>query len=186
MHYSYRIGISILSEIIQGVCKMIWDKLKDMYFPFPTQDKWLKVAGGFNEHANFPNCLGAVDGEHVRIIKPRHSGSAYYNYKHLFFYRTHGCGTNYCFTCVDIGSYGKCSDSGIFTNCLFWEQINSNSLNISESVPLEGTTFTSIPYVFVADETFGLSKHVMQLYGGKNLDVKKRVFTIVYQELDDT
>jgi hypothetical protein len=69
---------------------MIWDKLKDVYVPFSTQDKGLEIASGFNEHANFSNCLGAVDGKHVRIIKPCHSGSAYYNYKH-FFYRTHGC-----------------------------------------------------------------------------------------------
>jgi hypothetical protein len=86
------------------------------------------------------------------------------------------CDTNYCFSYVDIGSYGKCSDSGIFTNCSFWEQINSNSLNIPESVPLEGTTSPSIPYVFVADEAFGLSKHVMRPYGGKNLDVQKKSF----------
>jgi hypothetical protein len=77
LHYSYRIGTSTLSGIIQGVCKMIWDKLKDVHVPFPTQDKWLEIASGFNEHANFPNCLGAVHGKHVRIIKPCHSGSAY-------------------------------------------------------------------------------------------------------------
>jgi hypothetical protein len=59
---------------------------------------------------------------------------------------------------------------------LFWEQINSNSLNILESDPLDGTTSPSIPYVFVADEPFGLSKHVMRPYGDKNLNVTKRIF----------
>jgi hypothetical protein len=44
----------------------------------------MKIARGFHERANFPNCIGAIDGKHIRIIKPKDSGSRYYNYKSYF------------------------------------------------------------------------------------------------------
>jgi hypothetical protein len=35
----------------------------------------------FERKANFPRCLGSVDGKHIRVMKPEHSGSMFYNYK---------------------------------------------------------------------------------------------------------
>jgi len=42
---------------------------------------WELIASGFENRANFPNCIGAVDGIHIRIICPLNSGSMYFNYK---------------------------------------------------------------------------------------------------------
>ena len=38
----------------------------------------------FERRANFPHCLGAVDGKHIGVIKPEHSGSMFYNYKDFY------------------------------------------------------------------------------------------------------
>jgi len=48
--------------------------------PEPKQEDWLKIADTFLNVTNFPNCIGAIDGKHIRIVKPAHSGSLYYNY----------------------------------------------------------------------------------------------------------
>ena len=49
-----------------------------------NEQMWCKIVEGFEKRDNFPNCLGALDGKHVRIFKPSMSGSLYYNYKNLF------------------------------------------------------------------------------------------------------
>ncbi|XP_022173853.1 protein ANTAGONIST OF LIKE HETEROCHROMATIN PROTEIN 1-like [Myzus persicae] len=83
LHYSFRIGVSTLSSIIREMCKAIWTNLRITYMPEPKQEDWLKIADTFLNVTNFPNCIGAIDGKHIRIVKPAHSGSLYYNYKHF-------------------------------------------------------------------------------------------------------
>ena len=47
-------------------------------------EEWEHIASDFMQKWNFPNCLGALNGKHIRIKLPFHSGSAYYNYKGFF------------------------------------------------------------------------------------------------------
>ncbi|CAH1953705.1 unnamed protein product [Acanthoscelides obtectus] len=49
---------------------------------FPkTADEWYKIAIDCEEKWQFPHCLGAIDGKHVRIVPPKDSDSYYFNYK---------------------------------------------------------------------------------------------------------
>ncbi|KAJ8890739.1 hypothetical protein PR048_010248 [Dryococelus australis] len=45
----------------------------------------IKVALQLYEKTHFSNCVGAVDGKHVRIANPSNAGSQYFNYKHFFY-----------------------------------------------------------------------------------------------------
>jgi hypothetical protein len=40
-------------------------------------DGWTKIADEFEKHANFPHCIGAVDGKYIRLFQPTNSGSLY-------------------------------------------------------------------------------------------------------------
>lgn len=79
------------------------------------------------------------------------------------------------FTFVDIGAYGKECDSTVFQNSKLYQLLINETLSLPTPQPLCGYN-RPIPWVFVGDEAFGLSKHVMRPYGGKNLDVLQKIF----------
>jgi hypothetical protein len=71
--------------------------------------------------ANFPHCLEPVGGKYIRVIKPEHSGSIFYNFKDFFpVVLMAVADTNYRLVYVDIGSYGKDCDSTIFKRSALW------------------------------------------------------------------
>ena len=75
--------ILIISYIVKGCCKAIVESLTPDFIKVPaTKAEWLNVSKRFEDRWNYPHALGAIDGKHVRIQKPKNGGSFYYNYKH--------------------------------------------------------------------------------------------------------
>ncbi|XP_042868695.1 protein ALP1-like isoform X2 [Penaeus japonicus] len=176
LHYIYRCGRTTAAEVVKEVCVNIWIILKEKCIPTLTQEDWLHISDEFKQNANFPNCLGALDGKHIRMKQPSDTGSLSYNYKNFFsIVLFASCDANYRFTFVDVGSYGKCSDSSIFKNSEFYKRLQNNTLNVPNSKPI-CSNGEAMPYVFVGDEAFGISDHVQCPYGGKNLNLKEKMF----------
>jgi len=84
--------------------------------PEKMEDDWVNIANDFYLRTQFVNCIGAVDGKHVRIKMPNGSGSLFYIYKHLSILLLALVDANYCFIAVDVGAVGKSSDSIVFKN----------------------------------------------------------------------
>ncbi|XP_069625422.1 uncharacterized protein [Ranitomeya imitator] len=115
LHFQFRLGISTISGIVRHTCRALWDCLHEEYIPHPTMQTWLEVADRFLEVCQFPNCLGAVDGKQIRIVKPAGSGSPYFNYKKYFSIVLMAIAdADYKFVAVDIGAYGRSNDSQVF------------------------------------------------------------------------
>lgn len=128
LHLHFRLGISTVHNIIKQVCREIWRTMKSVCLRVPDAEKWKSIAVDFNIRANYPNCVGALDGKHIRVIKPVNSGSMYYNYKHFCSVVLLAmCDSNYLFTFVDIGAYGKESDSAVFRNSALCDAIKTRS-----------------------------------------------------------
>ena len=115
--FQFRVGKSTVSGIICETCSAIWNGLNHEYLnPPSTSQDWKKIAAKFERLWNLPHCIGAIDGKHVAMKCPLKSGSLYYNYKGWFsLVLLAVCDARYAFTLVDIGSYGSCNDSGIFS-----------------------------------------------------------------------
>uniref|UniRef100_A0A182PWM2 DDE Tnp4 domain-containing protein n=1 Tax=Anopheles epiroticus TaxID=199890 RepID=A0A182PWM2_9DIPT len=75
----------------------------------PTE--WKKIGNDFNNKWQFPNCLGAVDGKHVRISPPSGGGSQFFNYKKFnSIVLMAVVDANYRFIMCDVGGLGSDSD----------------------------------------------------------------------------
>lgn len=74
---------------------------------------------------------------------------------------------NYKFIAVDVGSFGKEGESGIFLKSNMGQQILNGSFWFPEPCKLPGSD-KIVPYVIVGDEAFRLHKHIMKPYTRKS------------------
>lgn len=178
LHFSYRIGISTASKIVEEVCTAIWCLMREDIIT-PTREIWELIASGFENRANFPNCLGAVDGKHIRLTCPINSGSMYfknkgYNYIVLMAVED----SKYRFVYIDIGSYGKDCDSAVFKRSSLWKSIENYEQQLPEPKSLPGIDSPKLPYFFIGDEAFGLHKHYYCNIS-KNILTKQIFFLVI-------
>lgn len=176
MEFTEYRGRSTIAKIVQTVCRVIWDVLVRECIPKITEEAIEEISADFDIHTNFPNCMGALDGKHIRICSPAHGGSLFYNYKNFNSIVLLGLtDSKYRFIYVDIGAYGKECDSTVYLNSKLHEIMLQGNLPIPPPKPLPGFD-QPVPYVFIADEGFPLSNSMMRPYPGKNLTVEQRVF----------
>ena len=69
------------------------------------------------------------------------------------------------FTAIDIGSYGRNSDGGIFSHSSLGKRFMQNDLNFPEDDILPGFKCGGpLPYVALGDEAFPLLKRLVRPY----------------------
>ena len=93
------------------------------------------------------------------IEAPANSGSLNFNYKKTFSVVSLLAlvDANYRFTWIDVGSFGKNSDSGIFNNSKLCKYLDENKLKLPNDAALPCTN-VKIPYVIAGDEAFPLKR----------------------------
>ncbi|CAH2208136.1 jg20279 [Pararge aegeria aegeria] len=110
LQFSFGMGIATISKIVEEVCKVIWETLHDECIPTITPDVWQNNAYGFLQKTNFPNCIGAIDGKHIRIVNPTGGGSIFYNYKHFYsIVLLAMCDADYCYLTKYMIRVSQCS-----------------------------------------------------------------------------
>lgn len=79
---------------------------------------------------------------------------------------------NYEFMMVDVGVSGRVSDGGIISYTKFRKALAGNTLGIPEQTQLPNSQ-KILPFVFLGDDAFGLTKNVMRPYPQSALNVKR-------------
>ena len=75
VQYQFRINKGTICQIIPWVCEAISETLSYEYLKCPdSAQEWEDIAQDFWTKWLLPNCLGAIDGKHVRILHPPGSG----------------------------------------------------------------------------------------------------------------
>ncbi|XP_046679468.1 protein ANTAGONIST OF LIKE HETEROCHROMATIN PROTEIN 1-like [Homalodisca vitripennis] len=104
-------GERTIGLVVAETTEAIWSCLQPQYMPVPDENMWKCIAQRYLELWSLPNCIGAIDGKHVRIQKFKHAGSAYFNYKGYHSVHIMACAdADGCFTTIDVGDLGRNSD----------------------------------------------------------------------------
>ncbi|XP_066258019.1 uncharacterized protein [Euwallacea similis] len=177
LQYLFNVSKQLISKIIPEVCRSLVKNLSQHVKVPSTAEEWTEISKQFDEIWNFPQCIEALDGKHILLQSPIHSGSTYYNYKSSFSIVLMALvDADYNFLYVNIGCQGGVSDGGVFKNCQLYKDLEKNKLHFPESSSLPGRN-EKVPFVFVADEAFALSQNIMKPYSGLHVKgSKERIF----------
>ncbi|KAF0708998.1 protein ANTAGONIST OF LIKE HETEROCHROMATIN PROTEIN 1-like, partial [Aphis craccivora] len=101
LHLTYRIGHTTIGKILRKVCNAIWEVLREECFPELTTARWKQISDDFQKYSQYPNCLGAIDGKHVWIRRPK-MNEFFFSIVLLAI-----VDANYKFIYIDVGAFGK-------------------------------------------------------------------------------
>lgn len=175
--FSFRIGSSTAGKIVKETAIALWEELHPIYMPVPKKDDFERIAENFYDVWNFPHCVGAIDGKHIRITRPKNSGSMFFNYKKYFSVVLQAVAdANYKFVTIDVGGYGKQSDGGTFQASDLYKLLNSKQINLPKPTYLPRNHNTKAPFVLIGDEAYPLLPYLMKPFGGKNLSIDQECF----------
>ncbi len=177
LRFMFRVAHNTISLVVHEVVNAIVDVMSEDYIQLPqNQDEWKTVADQFLERWNMPHALGALDGKHVRVKKPVHTGSLHYNYKSYFSIVLMALvDSDYQFRWIDVGSPGGCSDAQIFGDCELQDALEDEELPIPDPDPLPGDD-RPMPYFILGDDAFALRTYMMKPYARRQLPHNMLVF----------
>ncbi|KAF5282319.1 hypothetical protein FQR65_LT14373 [Abscondita terminalis] len=166
----YRMSKESYLELTRMVTPLIEKMNTNMRECVPSEERVLitlrHIADRFELLWNLPNCLGALDGKHIRIEKHFHSTVLLVC-----------CDADDLFTMIESGFAGRSSDGGIFKAFAMNYWLIHGGFDIPLPSPLRyDETSTPFPFYFVADEAFPLARNILRPYSSRNLDNVKRIF----------
>lgn len=167
LHYHFRLGERAISGIVYKISQAICDLGGPIFLKTPTNEKLLEVADKFERLWNFPNCLGSIDGKHVRIQCPSGAGSEFSKLQKILF------------NCV--ASCSRCRWEILIYWCRrirekqWWGSIQNSTFGkkLSRGFDLPRR---ELPFLFVGDEAYPLKGNLMTPYPRKTITPEKWVF----------
>nr|CAH7742405.1 unnamed protein product [Callosobruchus chinensis] len=149
--YLFRVSKQSISALVPEVLKAIIESLHHFIKMPENQQQWKQISQEIFVQWNYPNCIGALDGKHILILRPENTVGEFHNYK-----GTHSIvlmaivDAKYNFVYVNIGCQGRISDGGVFKHTDFAKRLENGTLNLPCDEPLPG------------HDAFPLSRHIMK------------------------
>lgn len=173
--FSFRLGATTVANIVKEITSLLWDCLQPLHMKPPTEETFQIIANTFYEKWQFPHCLGAIDGKHIRIKCPTRSGTMFFNYKQHFSISLQAVSDANCkFICIETMD-GKQSDGGTFRNSQLFKLMEKKKLNIPDDKFLPNSNIKA-PFVLIGDEAYPLLKNLMKPYARNNLNEANELF----------
>ena len=137
---SFGLGKATVSKVIHRVTFVISEKLGAKYIVLPkTKEEVEEHARNFYNRYGFPQCIGAIDGTHIKIKRLVDNPTDYVNRKGNFTLNCQGTvGYNYCFIDVLIKWPGSVHDAWVFANSALNKIFRDGSIPECERIIVEG------------------------------------------------
>ena len=163
-----------ISKFVPKVCRAIQVEFKEEYLRRPsTPDDCKDLEREFRFRWNVPHAVGALDGKHVALKKPKNIVALYHNNKGFRVMLALVDG-EYKFRWVDAGTAGFCSDVQIFNASRLKAKIKDGSMGFPNPSPItQGGPGAS--YFILVDDTFATKTWLMKPYGRRMLTREERI-----------
>ena len=175
LQYQWRVGRTTICKFLHQVCKVILKEFQQEYLVFPTDpEDWKKIEERFRQW-NVPHAVGALDGKHIAIKKPKKSGSEYFNYKGYFALVLLALvDADYKFLWVNVGASGSSSDTQIFNCSKLKRRIENGTLGLPPPEPL-GPGGPDLHYFLLGEDAFALVPWLVKRYSRRQLTREERM-----------
>nr|CAI5854219.1 unnamed protein product [Callosobruchus analis] len=115
VHVTFGVGKATAFRAVRRVVKTLYC-LAPRVIKWP-KDQYLEVMTSFEQKAGFPNVIGAIDGTHIKIRKPKTDSESYINRKGFYSVNLQAvCNSQCIFTHCFAGFPGAVHDARIFRN----------------------------------------------------------------------
>ena len=144
--------------------------------PTDSED-WKKIEERFRNRWNVPHVVGALDGKHIAIKKPKKSGREYFNYKGYFSLVLLALvDADYKLLWVNVVASGSSSDAQIVNHSKLKRKIENGRLGLPPPEPL-GPGGPDLHYFLLGDNAFALMPWLVKPYIRRQLTREERIAT---------
>ncbi|XP_041950967.1 protein ANTAGONIST OF LIKE HETEROCHROMATIN PROTEIN 1-like [Alosa sapidissima] len=125
----FGVGISTVFNCVQEFCDSAIRVLLSKHITTPDAAKLVEMATFFNNHWRMPQCVGAIDGNHIPIIAPEEYPRDYFNRKgwHSIILQGVVDGKG-LFWDVCVGYAGSVHDARVLRQSHLWGQLSDEGL----------------------------------------------------------
>lgn len=118
------------------------------YIKWPSDDEMVQIERGFRSKAGVPGVVGAIDGTHIKIIKPILEQEAYYNRKgyHSILLQVI-CDHKKRFTDIFAGEAGSQHDGRVLRKSSVYEKGCNRTLRIGEHYILGDSAYPCLEWL---------------------------------------
>ena len=172
---TFNVGKSTVIEAVQDVVEALCD-IKGNYIRFPSsEDEILELRETFEDLTDIPNVVGAIDGTHIKIKKPKEGGANYFSRYQQYDVVVQGVvNGDKKFIDVAAGFPGSMHDARVFKNSSLCQRIARGELLYSPSVAVQNR---NIKPLLLGDSAYPLTTVILKPYP-ENTREPKEVFLI--------
>ena len=151
-----------ISCIVRRVRQAISKELSNLYIKAPDTEKEVEEAvQGFLQNHGFPQCIGAVDGTHVPITKPKENATDFINRKGFFSLNVQACvDYKYMFFDTVIKWPGSVHDSRVFGNSSINQKLRDGVIPKCPKVIVDDED--PVPICILGDPAYPLLPYLMK------------------------